>query len=185
MLQFGAFRFLDPGDLSGNTLAELVCPRNLAGQVSAYLIAHHGDYDSNLPAVYEALRPRVAIMKQRCGQRRFTRRVQDPLRNSRPDRSLAVARVSKCGSTERARRLHCQHRRSRRRLLGQAERERRWQLSDHQWPDRLYQGIRSEALTHHLARQPAKFFTPLSQPHPFRPVQSRRASTPAAHPAGS
>jgi competence protein ComEC len=62
MLQFGAFRFLDPGDLSGNTLASLVCPRNLPGQVSAYLIAHHGDYDSNLPAVYEALRPRVAIM---------------------------------------------------------------------------------------------------------------------------
>jgi competence protein ComEC len=30
--------------------------------VSAYLIAHHGNYDSSVPAVYTALRPRVAIM---------------------------------------------------------------------------------------------------------------------------
>ncbi len=62
MLQLGSFRFLDLGDLSGNTLATLVCPRNLLGRVSVYLVAHHGDYDSNLPAVYAALRPRVAIM---------------------------------------------------------------------------------------------------------------------------
>jgi hypothetical protein len=62
MLQFGAFRFLDLGDLSGNTLPTLVCPRNLLGQADVYLIAHHGDYDSNSPALLAALRPRVAIM---------------------------------------------------------------------------------------------------------------------------
>ena len=62
MLRFGSFQFLDLGDVSGNTLASLVCPRNLLGQASVYLIAHHGDYDSNVPALYEALRPRVAIM---------------------------------------------------------------------------------------------------------------------------
>ena len=62
MFRFGAFRFLDLGDLSGNTLTALVCPRNLLGTASAYLIAHHGDYDSNVPALYAALRPRVAIM---------------------------------------------------------------------------------------------------------------------------
>jgi competence protein ComEC len=62
MLRFGAFRFLDLGDLSGNTLAGLVCPTNLLGTASVYLVAHHGDYDSNLPALYSALRPRVAIM---------------------------------------------------------------------------------------------------------------------------
>ncbi len=62
MLRFGSFRFLDLGDLSGNTLTSLVCPRNLVGHVSVYLIAHHGNYDSNVPAIYEALRPRVAIM---------------------------------------------------------------------------------------------------------------------------
>ena len=62
LFRFGAFRFLDLGDLSGNTLTRLTCPRNLIGQVSAYLIAHHGDYDSNVPSLYAALQPRVAIM---------------------------------------------------------------------------------------------------------------------------
>jgi competence protein ComEC len=61
-LQFGAFRFVDLGDLSGNTLGNLVCPMNLLGEASVYLIAHHGNYDSNVPAVLTALRPQVAIM---------------------------------------------------------------------------------------------------------------------------
>jgi len=62
MFQFGSFRFLAPGDLSGNTLTRLVCPRDLLGEVSVYLVAHHGDYDTNVPALYAAQRPRVAIM---------------------------------------------------------------------------------------------------------------------------
>ncbi len=62
ILRFGAFRFLDLGDLSGNTVTGLACPRDLIGPVSAYLIAHHGDYDTNVPALYGTLRPRVAIM---------------------------------------------------------------------------------------------------------------------------
>ena len=62
MLQFGAFRFLALGDLSGNTLTRLVCPTNLLGQASVYLVAHHGDYDTNVPALYAVLRPRVAVM---------------------------------------------------------------------------------------------------------------------------
>jgi competence protein ComEC len=61
-LQFGAFRFVDLGDLSGNTLGELVCPLNLLGQASVYLVAHHGNYDSNVPAVLSALQPQAAIM---------------------------------------------------------------------------------------------------------------------------
>ncbi len=62
VLRHGAFSFVALGDLSGNTLPKLVCPRNLLGEASVYLIAHHGDYDSNAPAVYAALKPRVAIM---------------------------------------------------------------------------------------------------------------------------
>jgi beta-lactamase superfamily II metal-dependent hydrolase len=62
LFRFGRFRFLNLGDLSGNTLTRLVCPMNLIGTVSAYLIAHHGDYDTSVPALYAALRPRVAIM---------------------------------------------------------------------------------------------------------------------------
>ena len=61
-LRFGAFTFVDVGDLGGNTLAGLVCPTNLLGEASVYLIPHHGDADSNVPAVLKALRPRVAIM---------------------------------------------------------------------------------------------------------------------------
>jgi beta-lactamase superfamily II metal-dependent hydrolase len=62
LFRFGAFRFLVLGDLSGNTLTGLACPRDLLGPVSVYLVAHHGDYDSNVPALYAALRPRVAVM---------------------------------------------------------------------------------------------------------------------------
>ena len=62
LFRFGAFRFLDLGDLSGNTLTRLACPKNLLGRVSVYLISHHGDYDTNVPALYAALQPRVAIM---------------------------------------------------------------------------------------------------------------------------
>jgi beta-lactamase superfamily II metal-dependent hydrolase len=62
LFRYGAFRFLDLGDLSGNTLTSLGCPRNLIGQVSAYLIAHHGDYDSSVPSLYAALNPQVSIM---------------------------------------------------------------------------------------------------------------------------
>ena len=62
MLRFGAFHFLNLGDLSGNTLTRLVCPTNLVGRASVYLVSHHGDYDSNVPALYAAVRPRVAVM---------------------------------------------------------------------------------------------------------------------------
>jgi beta-lactamase superfamily II metal-dependent hydrolase len=62
LFRYGAFSLVALGDLSGNTLPRLVCPQNLLGEASAYLIAHHGDYDSNAPAMYAALKPRVAIM---------------------------------------------------------------------------------------------------------------------------
>ncbi len=62
VLRSGAFGFVDLGDLSGNTLQKLVCPRNLLGETSVYLIAHHGDYDSDASAIYTALKPRVAVM---------------------------------------------------------------------------------------------------------------------------
>jgi hypothetical protein len=62
MIEFGAFRFLDVGDLSGNTLTRMVCPRNLLGAASVYLVSHHGDYDTNVPVLYAGVRPRVAIL---------------------------------------------------------------------------------------------------------------------------
>jgi competence protein ComEC len=60
-LRFGAFRFLDVGDLVASKMADLVCPANLIGDVDVYLVAHHANSDPTLPAVFEAIRPRVAI----------------------------------------------------------------------------------------------------------------------------
>jgi competence protein ComEC len=59
---FGKFRFLDVGDLSGQPLFDLVCPRNLIGSVDVYLVAHHGGPDVADPATFAAFKPRVAIM---------------------------------------------------------------------------------------------------------------------------
>jgi beta-lactamase superfamily II metal-dependent hydrolase len=61
-LQFGEFRFVALGDLSGNTLSKLVCPSNLLGEASVYLVAHHGNYDSNVPAMLTALQPQASVL---------------------------------------------------------------------------------------------------------------------------
>lgn len=60
-LQFGAFRFLDLGDLSGPPLFALTCPANLIGESDVYLITHHGGNDAADPALFAAIKPRVAI----------------------------------------------------------------------------------------------------------------------------
>jgi beta-lactamase superfamily II metal-dependent hydrolase len=61
-LRYGRFRFIDLGDLVWNKLGDLVCPTNMLGQVDAYLVAHHGNGDTNVPAALAAMRPRVAIV---------------------------------------------------------------------------------------------------------------------------
>jgi competence protein ComEC len=62
LVRFGKFRFLDVGDLTGQPLFDLACPRNLIGPVDVYLVAHHGGPDASDPATFAAFRPRVAIM---------------------------------------------------------------------------------------------------------------------------
>jgi competence protein ComEC len=62
VLRYGKFRFLDVGDLSGQPLYDLVCPRDLIGAVDAYLVAHHGNADTADPATFAAFRPRVAVL---------------------------------------------------------------------------------------------------------------------------
>ena len=62
LIRYGAFRFLDVGDLSGAPLYALACPRDLIGAVDVYLVAHHGGPDVADPATFAAFRPRVAVM---------------------------------------------------------------------------------------------------------------------------
>jgi competence protein ComEC len=61
-MKFGAFTFLDLGDLPGKNLAALACPVNLIGHVDLYLVPHHGNVDTAIPAVVAAVTPRVAIL---------------------------------------------------------------------------------------------------------------------------
>ena len=60
-LQYGAFRFLDVGDLSGDPLFALACPNGLIGPSDVYLIAHHGGADGADPSMFEAIKPLVVV----------------------------------------------------------------------------------------------------------------------------
>jgi beta-lactamase superfamily II metal-dependent hydrolase len=62
LLRFGQFRFLDVGDLTGAPLFSLVCPSDRIGPVDVYLVAHHGGADASDLSMFEAVRPRVAIL---------------------------------------------------------------------------------------------------------------------------
>jgi competence protein ComEC len=62
VIRYGKFRFLDVGDLTGQPLFNLVCPKNLIGPVDAYLVAHHGGPDAAGAETFAAFHPRVAIM---------------------------------------------------------------------------------------------------------------------------
>ncbi|MEO8100851.1 MAG: MBL fold metallo-hydrolase [Acidobacteriota bacterium] len=59
LVEFGKFRFLDPGDLTYNRELELLCPRNQVGQVDLMLSTHHG---SESPKAIWGLAPRVVVM---------------------------------------------------------------------------------------------------------------------------
>jgi beta-lactamase superfamily II metal-dependent hydrolase len=62
LLQFGRFRFLDVGDLTGPPLHSLTCPSDRIGPVDVYLVAHHGGADASDPVLYATTKPRVAIV---------------------------------------------------------------------------------------------------------------------------
>ena len=59
---FDRFRMMDIADLTWNTEHDLACPRNLIGTVDVYLTTHHGLIRSGLPALVEAVSPRVVLM---------------------------------------------------------------------------------------------------------------------------
>src|SRR5204863_6042892 len=70
------------GDLTWNTEHDLVCPNNLLGTIDVYLTTHHGLARSGVPALVEAIAPRVVLMNN--GPRKgSSAEVWDTLRKTR------------------------------------------------------------------------------------------------------
>lgn len=59
---FGKFRLADLGDLTWNKEHEMMCPNALIPPVDLFVVSHHGSDLSGSPALFHALRPRVALI---------------------------------------------------------------------------------------------------------------------------
>ncbi len=62
LLSFGAFQFLNMGDLTPDREHALACPENRLGAVDLYQAPHHGGYGAIRPELTGALRPTVMVV---------------------------------------------------------------------------------------------------------------------------
>ena len=62
VITFGRFRVAHLGDLTWNKEFDLMCPENRIGTIELFIVSHHGQPNSNSPALVHAIYPRVAIM---------------------------------------------------------------------------------------------------------------------------
>ena len=62
LLSFGAFRFLNLGDLTPDREHALACPENRLGVVDLYQAPHHGGYGAIRPELTGALQPTVMVI---------------------------------------------------------------------------------------------------------------------------
>ena len=61
LVSFGAFQFLNLGDLTPNHEYDLACPENRLGVVDLYQVPHHGGGGAARPELTWALQPTVAV----------------------------------------------------------------------------------------------------------------------------
>ncbi len=61
LLEYGAFEFLNAGDLTWNLERDFVCPTNPFGTVDLMQVPHHGLSASSNPVFIHAVRPTVAV----------------------------------------------------------------------------------------------------------------------------
>lgn len=62
LYEYGKFRMLDLADLLQSVEYKLLCPVDAIGQLSLFMVSHHGFKISNSPLLYRSLQPKVAIM---------------------------------------------------------------------------------------------------------------------------
>ena len=120
LVRYGAFRFLDLGDLTKAKEIPLVCPENRIGTVDLYLVDHHGMNLSNAKAFVDAIHPRVAIMDNGAHKAGSPGGMGNSARESGACRSVdaAYSRGLGCGTQQR-----CASDR-------EPERRQRWRISE-------------------------------------------------------